>query len=164
MEKMLEHFPHASAYMNEKFILILTRYGCPLGGYDYDSPIHLFSSDIKNDEYLGQALLTAIQSSRQVPLKGFSEIYSAMADKQYDNFFSDIMKKFEYKTKHALFKKMRLVFIDGIDGNIKLSPSRHVKLQAWEGLDDESKSIIFPYSTSATEAGAALRLAFERCK
>jgi len=31
MKKMLELFPRASAYMNEKFILILARYGCPLG-------------------------------------------------------------------------------------------------------------------------------------
>jgi len=164
MKKMMRHFPQASAYINEKFILIITRHGCAGGGYDYNSPIYFFPPNTEDDESLGLALLASIQSSRPISLEEFPKVSAIKNGNQYDVFFAEVMDRFKYKTKHALFKNMKLVFISGIDENIKLSPSRHLKLQEWEGLGDESKYIIFPYSVSAPEAGAALRLAFEHCK
>jgi len=165
MKKMMEHSPRASAYLNEKFMLIITRHGCRGGGYDYNSPMYFFPSDIEDNERLGQAVFTVIKSSRQVSLEEFSKISPLIAEKQYDDFFFNIMEKFGYKTKKALFMKMKSVSIMKLSQDIEFSPSRHIGLQSWlrekgDGIED----IIVPYSAPFYEIGVALLLAFSRCK
>jgi len=165
MKKMMRHTPRASAYLNERFMLIITRYGCPGGGYDYNSPMHFFSSDTEDNEHLGQAVLETIKFSRQVALENFYKISSQRTVKQYDEFFAGVMKKYEYKTKRELFLKMKSVSIFKINQDIEFSPSRHVGLQSWfREKGDGIESIVIPLLTPPAEVGQALRLAFERCK
>jgi len=59
---------------------------------------------------------------------------------------------------------MQLVSIYLINNFIEFHPTRHDKLQAWEGLGDDSKNVVIPFSASPIDIGAALLLAFERCK
>jgi len=74
MKKMLRHTPRASAFLNEQFVLIITRYGCPGGGYNYSSPIYFFPADTDDRECLGQAVLTALQASAPVVSEDFSKV------------------------------------------------------------------------------------------
>jgi len=166
MKKMMQHYPSASAKLNDRFMLIMTRYGCPGGLYDYSAASYFFSPDTEDNIGIGHAVLSALKASRPVSRDEFDDIYAlSMEGSQYNDFFSGVMKRFEYKTKRALFKEMRSVSIM-IDGqNIKLSPSKHVKLQAWgrekgDGIED----VIIPFTSEPAEVGQALRLAFSRCK
>lgn len=48
------------------------------------------------------------------------------------------------------------------NGRIKISPSRHVKLEAWDGIDAEY--VILSLDNTAAEIGTGLRLALSRCR
>jgi len=165
MEKMLRHTPRASAYLNEKFILIITKYGCPGGGDDYNSPIYFFSADTEDREGLGQAVLAALKASILVASEDFPKVSAVKNQDRYHDFFNEVMEEFSYKTKRALFKKMKYVSMFLKDNYIELHPTRHEKLQAWgrekgDGIED----VIIPLPTPLAEIGQALCLAFQRCK
>jgi len=105
MKKMLRHTPEASAFLNEKFVLVITRYGCPGGGDDYNSPIYFFSSETEDKECLGQSVQAALQASIPVASEDFPKVSAIENQDRYHDFFNGVMKKFSYKTKRALLKK-----------------------------------------------------------
>jgi len=163
MKKMMEYYPSASAYLNEKFMLIIARYGCHGGGYDYSVPRYFFTADTDDKVSIGRAVLSTLKSSRPVSLDEFDDIYRLnLLGEQYNKLFSIAMKKFEYKSKRSLFMKMRLVHIELLGQNIKICPNKYVRLQAWEGLSAEN--LIIPFLSEPIEVASALCLAFDRCK
>jgi len=100
-------------------------------GDDYNSPIYFFPSDTEDKECLGKAVLSALQASIPVASEDFSNVSAVKNQDRHNDFFNKIMERFEYKTKHALFKKMKLVSIYLINNLIELHPTQHEKLQAW---------------------------------
>jgi len=59
---------------------------------------------------------------------------------------------------------MKLVPIYLENNCIELHPMKHDKLQAWDGLGEDSKNVIIPLPAPPAEIGQALYLTFERCK
>ena len=66
------------------------------------------------------------------------------------------------KPDAPLFKNMMSVDIWLHNGCLKISPSRHVKLEAWDAIDADD--VILSLDNSPEEIGAGLRLALSRCR
>lgn len=149
---------------NEKALIIQTWSG--LGRYAPDdvSPPHILPLDT-DDETLGKVLLQALANSRTF-------VYGTAEDKdffdptksqqRYDDWVAHLCEQLGYKTKRALFKKMMSCSIWLKNGRIEISPSHHVKLEAWDGMRDVEDVIVSLDNTPA-EIGAGLRLALSRC-
>jgi len=165
MRKMLEHFQQASAKMNKHFILIETYYGCNGPSIDPDAPKHFFSPDIEDDEVLGQATLMALKFSRKVAVDEIPILFDRDKIKEiYDDHISQTMKRFGCKTKSALLKRTKSVFIRKFGESISFSPSRQEKIDAWgSDINDKFEKVVIPFSSTPIEVGVALRLAFDRC-
>lgn len=82
---------------------------------------------------------------------------------RYDDWVAHLCEQLGYKTKRALFKNMMSCSIWLNNGRIEISPSRHVKLDAWDGMKDVEDVIVSLDNTPA-EIGAGLRLALSRCR
>lgn len=130
------------------------------------------------DEDLGTAVLDALSHSRFVlgaPREGVAlgaevefdmELYDyKKAAERYAEWTQDLMARYGYKTKRALFKDMKNVSIESKNGVMTFSPSHHEKMEAWgrEKGRDSFEDVMVSASSTAAEIGAALRLAFSRC-
>lgn len=82
---------------------------------------------------------------------------------KYAAWIARLMDKYGYKTKRALFKDMKHCIIHYVNNVITISPMRHEKLEAWEGLE-QSENVILSLDNTPVEIGAGLRLALSRCK
>ncbi|MCO8579475.1 contact-dependent growth inhibition system immunity protein [Burkholderia multivorans] len=155
----------ASVYRNKDFILIETSSGYTAFVRDPDGPMHFLDTSA-DDETLGRCLVDALSNSRFITPQQREE-YPLFFDfrlvgEQYKKKVEALLVRYGYKTKQSLFKTMILCNARVVDGVLSLGPTRHDKLEAWEGLGDDEK-IVLPFDSSDTEIGAALRVALDRC-
>ena len=133
---------------------------------------HLLAPDA-SDEELGLAVLDALAHSRFVlsaPQEGVTvhpeveydfELYDrAKNDELYLAWIEDLMKRYGYKTKRALFKNMENCFIEQESDMLRIIPTYHQKLEQWGG---KIEPVVLPYKSTAAEIGSALREGFRRC-
>ncbi|MDC9591491.1 contact-dependent growth inhibition system immunity protein [Xenorhabdus sp. XENO-10] len=168
----------ASVVANEDFIGIDTYSGyrgClrdPLGVQ------HLVPHSTDNKE-LGRLLKDALAYSRFVlpetsddgiwvhPDVTFDrELYDYdSALQRYADWVKNLMAQYQYKTKRALFKKMKRCDAVCREGKITISPTYHRALEAWSGKHlSESDNVILAADRPDAEIGAGIRLALSRCK
>ncbi|RBH52537.1 MULTISPECIES: contact-dependent growth inhibition system immunity protein [Pseudomonas] len=125
-----------------------------------------FLSHSSADSELGGSVLDSLAVSRMIDPKedlGFFDLRGRVAI-QYNEWIADVMIRFGYKTKRALFKDMKSCSMDAVDGLITIRPSHHEKLEAWSGKGITEKDyVVISSSSSLDDIGAALRLAFSRC-
>ncbi len=166
----------AGVYFNSEFICVETNSGYRGGRSDYKGKQHLLNPDV-SDESLGNAVLDALAHSRFVlgaPRAGSvyppdiefdMELYDFKhTSEHYTKWVADLMTRYGYKTKRALFKNMHSCNIESCKGIIKITPMHHTKLELWEGLDPSNTGTIeILVGSTPSEIGAALRLAFGRC-
>jgi hypothetical protein len=151
----------ANALYNDEFICIETFSGRGLIRRDSKGAQHLLFPNVR-DEILGEALLDALVKSRFLSLdeaKAFLD--GDLRRQQYTAWLQALTGLYGYKTKKALFKNMKSCSIEMVNGVITIVPNRQVKVDAWEGMRNESVSIAA--DSSFAEVGATLRLAFSRC-
>ena len=155
---------YAEAYENQDFINISTFSGYNRRARDPDGENLSLSKDASNEE-LGQAALLALSKSRQIEQSEIATFFDRDNVKQrYNNWVANLMDKYGYKTKRALFKKMMQCSIEIRDGVLTISPSIHEKLEGWGGGLPKSDDVVLPINSSPEEIGAGLRLAFSRCR
>ena len=155
----------ATVYKNQDFILVVTFSGYSRRTSDPDGIQILLPLDV-SDEELGQATLLALSKSRIIDVSEIGTFFNIdNVMKRYDAWVADLMAKYNYKTKRALFKNMMRCYVEISDGILTISPSWHEKLEAWsgEGISDDDKVVLSVNSTTE-EIGAGLRLAFSRCR
>jgi hypothetical protein len=166
----------ANAKFNGDFILVETFSGYTSSMRDPKGKQRFLAPDA-NDEELGLAVLDALASSRFVlpgprtdvwihPDAGFDmELYDyRQTAARYAAWTKDLMARYGYKTKRALFKNMKSCSIERKGGTITISPSHHEKLEAWSReKDDGIEDAVIAADAKPAEIGAALRLAFSRC-
>lgn len=163
----VEHRPSASALCNGDFILIETNSGRGRMQTDPDAPQHLLRMDAPDDE-IGTAVLLALSRSRQIALEEIATFFDLERnDKLYAEWIIDLMHRYGYKTKRALFKDMMNVSIrlEKAGATIRFTPMRHEALEAWgrekgDGIED----VIVSAVSSPAEIGAGFRVALERCR
>ena len=155
----------AGAYENQDFINISTWSSCGIRALDPDGANLLLSKNASNEE-LGQAALLALSKSRKIAQSEIATFFDRdNVNQRYNNWVANLMDKYGYKTKRALFKKMMRCSIEIRNGVLTISPSIHEKLEGWGGEGfTESDKVILPINSSPEEIGAGLRLAFSRCR
>lgn len=167
----------ARAKKNHEFISIQTYSGYG-GGMNADPKgVELILPADASDEALGSALLDALSRSRfvlgaprtDVWLHPKVEFDADLTDpertqERYKAWVSNLMARFGYKTKRAMFKDMMSCGIELDDGVISIRPSHHYRLDGWdgEGLTEADHVHVSERATPA-DIGAALKLAFSRC-
>jgi hypothetical protein len=166
----------ADAGLNKGLIYVRTYSGYRSSRADPQGAEHFAKADI-SDQEIGIAVLDALAHSRFVlpesrkdvwihPEATFDmELYDyALTNLRYDQWVANVMSGYSYKTKRALFKDMKKCSIESKNGQITIRPSHHEKLEAWSGKGiSESDYVTISSSSSPSDVGAALRLAFSRC-
>jgi hypothetical protein len=120
----------------------------------------LFFAPDASDDALGAATLDALAHSRFIPLDQLAA-WPLDNRPKYEAWVQNLVDRYGYKTRRALFRHMRHCGIRRKDGRITIHPSNHDSLEGWQGIKDEEVAV--PADSSAQEIGAALRLAFSRC-
>lgn len=156
----------SSCYYTNEFLLIETQSGLGMVAADPLFPAHLLQPDASEQD-IGETILKALSDSRTLNvLEERVDFFDLEKGKnQYAAWVAMLMEKYGYKTKKALFKDMKNCGIHLTNDVIKISPTRHEKLEAWgrtkgDGIED----VILPVDSSPAEIGAGLRLALSRCK
>lgn len=151
-----------TAKITEEFICIIPQSGYRLAMADPTAPERLFAVDI-SDNVLGDALKNALKESRFLTLEEAKGLRLA-AESQDDRWARSLMDRYGYKSKQALFKKMKSCSIVLSGTDLVFSPSHHEKLNSWSrSKDDGIEDVVIAAGSSTEELGAALRLAFSRC-
>lgn len=167
----------AEAVKNNEFISIQTYSGYG-GGMNADPKgvEHILPADA-SDDALGSALLDALSRSRFVLARPRTDVWQhpevefdadltdpERTQERYKAWVANLMARFGYKTKRALFKDMMSCGIELDDGVITIRPSHHERLEAWgREKDDVFVDVAIAEDRPAAEIGAALKLAFSRC-
>ncbi|WP_445375073.1 contact-dependent growth inhibition system immunity protein [Photorhabdus tasmaniensis] len=156
---------NASAMFNGDFYSVKTYSGNGLLREDPLGSKHLLQP-IVSDQELGKAVLDALSKSRIISLDECGDYFDHdVSNEQYKNWITEMMGFYGYRSKRQLFKKMLSCGICMLDGEITIQPSSHVKLDGWSGDGiSESDYVVIPADSSPEEVGAALRLAFSRCR
>ena len=155
----------ASAVENGDFVCVETESGHGSTAWDPEAKQHLLPPDVSDDE-LGQAVLDALAHSRHMSVEEACVFLEYRAVKvRYDTWVAALMERYGYKTRRALFKSMKNCSAECVEGRITIAPTRHEKLEGWgREKDDGIEDVVIPADSPPAAVGAALRLAFSRCR
>ena len=152
---------YADVYFNnKKGFIIQTRSGRLID--------HLYSPCFlpfdANNEIIGEAVIKALSNSRMFDYDS-DEYYDYMdltkSKQRYDQWVSNLCAYFGVKTKKALFDNMKLSGLSLFNNQISISVTRHVRLDAWDGMGVED--IILSTESSFEEIGSGVKLALNYC-
>ncbi|MDA8428445.1 MAG: contact-dependent growth inhibition system immunity protein [Geobacteraceae bacterium] len=145
-----------------EFINIYTYSGYRLLRADPTCEEHFLPIDAAN-ELLGSIVMEALSKSRFLSLEDARALDEHEKNRNED-WDKNVMERYAYKSKGALYKNMKYCSISSFDGLLTIYPTRHEKLQSW-GVDkrDGIENVIIPVNSSMAEIGDAIRLAFSRC-
>ncbi|AKH64676.1 MULTISPECIES: contact-dependent growth inhibition system immunity protein [Photorhabdus] len=154
---------NAGVKFNGDFYSVKTYSGYRLLRADPQGHEHILSPDV-NDSQLGNAVLDSLYKSRLIdPDDDFFD--NERAGERYKEWIKQVMEIYNYRSKRQLFKKMKSCNICLLDSVITITPSGHEKLELWTGKGIvEADYVVIPADSSPEEIGAALRLAFSRCR
>lgn len=156
--------PRASASHNGDFISIETYSGYGIAIADPEASEHLLTPDV-SEEVLGISILAALSASRIIDPDDDEFFDNNRIDQHYKNWIQKMMELYGYKTKRALFKNMMSCGIQLDEGMITIRPSNHEKLEAWDGGGIKPEEYVkISADSPPEEIGAALKLAFKRCR
>ena len=156
--------PWAEAVDNGDFICVDTYSGYRSGVRDPLGKQHLLPPDV-GDLELGAAVLDCFAHSRFVTPQEDMALYDyEQVTSRYAEWVKNLMATYGYKTKRALFKRMKRCGIESLEGFITIDPTYHEKLEAWGGNGiSKEDCIVIPADSTPSEVGSALRLALSRC-
>jgi hypothetical protein len=154
----------AALYANQDFIVLNAKSGNGISLHDPLGKTISLNTNADNNS-LGEALTTCLKSSRFIDPKEDPNFFDirGRAVPDYQKWVESLMKEHGYKTKSRLFKKMIHCSIEEIDGVITIAPMRHVKMEAWDGDEEDMPLETISRYNSPEEIGAALRRAMEKC-
>ena len=148
---------------NERALIIQTWSGFGRYAPDHLYPPHILPLDTDNGT-LGTTVLQALANSRTLDNEAerIDFLKQESFKPRYEDWVANLCGNLGYKTRRALFKNMMSVDIWLHNGCLKISPSRHVKLEAWDAIDADD--VILSLDNSPEEIGVGLRLALSCCR
>jgi hypothetical protein len=162
------HFQKARIHWNDKFLCIGTYSGHGRYQADPGASKQLLSPNV-DDFALGKAIRESLSCSRFIPLEEIGEFFDPNRTKaQYEQWVAEMMQRYGYKTRRALFKQMLSCGAEERDGIITFAPSSHDRLEGWGRTKTDIAEGMIDETIAATESpdavGAALRQAMSRCR
>lgn len=161
---MRDFTPGASIEVNLDFVWVWTESECGLWRPDFAAGISRYNRDVEAN-ILGQAILAALAKSRRVETD--EQLFGGMRPidriRLWEN---EEMAALGYKTLRAMYRNMMRVSVERDHGVITFAPSRHDKLQAWEGFardDADHQPVLIDANASPEDIGEAALLALSRC-
>jgi hypothetical protein len=165
-ELMREFFPRASIEVNTDYIWVRTDSDDGLTRTDYAAGIHRLARDVAPNIF-GQAISDALARSRRVAYKETSLLSEGMEFLERVRLWeSEEMQALGYKNRKAMYKEMMSVWIRRSNESLLFTPTRHDKLQAWEGFpvgDVDHANVVIGANALPEEVGEAALLALSRC-
>jgi CDI immunity protein len=154
----------ATIYGSEKFISIEALSGASALMYREDGGRGVYLEPEVADEALGQALLTALGKSRFVDPRSERAFFDPnRAARAYADWQKDFMRRYGYKSKREAFRNLDWCYARMPEGKISIEPHRRDRLGSWRSLPPD-RTVVIPATTDPVAAGAALRLALDRCE
>jgi hypothetical protein len=150
----------ATIHKSDKFICIETLSGTAGLTYREDEPHRIYLEPEATNEALGQALLAALDRSRFIDDRAFYE--PDRATRVYADWQKEFTRRNGYKSKRECFKTVDWCMTRIREGKIIIEPHGRNKPGAWRGLPQD-QTVVIPLTQDAAVAGAALRLALDRC-
>ncbi|NDK98938.1 contact-dependent growth inhibition system immunity protein [Photorhabdus bodei] len=165
MSETFKRWRNARCVFNGDFYSITSYSGYRSLNLDLLGGNHMLSPDT-SDEELGAVVFNALSKSRFIPYESLGDFLDNEKRKErYDQWVTEMMGFHRYRSRRQLFKKMNSCDIRLLDGVITIMPYGHEKLELWTGKGIvESDNVVIPADSSPEEVGAALRLAFSRCR
>jgi hypothetical protein len=152
----------ADIHRTEKFISVEPLSGYRLVHREEDGCIFYLSPE-GTDDALGQALLEALGRSRFVLPRDDPESFKReKCERCEQNWQKDFMRRYGYKTRREVYRTMDWVRAERSEGKISFQPHNRGKPGHWIWLAAD-KVVVISATTDAAAAGAALRLALNRC-
>lgn len=164
----------ASVLANERFICLRTWSGYRASIVDpQGAEIYLDSSAC--DERLGEAVLACLAQSRFVapyadkrvnPEAGVdAELYDPVRiGERYESWVKEMMAKYGYKSRRALFAGLRNCQVASADGEIVMTPTYRDGKEGWSGFSGEDRGLKIESVAAPVDVGAALRRALGDCQ
>jgi CDI immunity protein len=147
----------------DRFISVEPKSGYRMVQSEDDSHVIYLAPDAA-DEALGRALLEALDLSRFIWPPDEPEFFKWQRyERCYQNWQTDFMRRYGYKTKRDAYKNMDWCRADRSGGKISIRPRKRDKPEYFRNLP-ESRTVVIPETRDAATAGAALRLALDRCE
>ncbi len=163
---MLEFTQQASIEANADYVWVRTYSGYGVYSPDFAAGIVRFDRNV-SAEFLGQATLNALAKSRKVMDAEWHLLSEGMRMLERVRLWDqEEMAALGYKTLRAMYKDMMSVTVERRQGIIVFAPTRHDKLQAWEGFprdDKDHEDVVIDASASPQSVGEAALLALSRC-
>lgn len=161
-----ERFPFrqwVDVHRTEKFISLEPLSGYRLALRDNEGYI-IYRLPDASDEALGQALLEALERSRFIWPGDEPEFFKwERYDRCERNWEKDFMRRYAYKTRREVYQTMDWVRAKRTEGKISFQPHSRGKPGHWIWLAAE-RIVVIAATTDPAAAGAALRLALNRCE
>lgn len=156
--------PRASILSNSVFTLIETYSGFRSGWADPEGQQIYLSPDASADS-IGSALIKALEASRIFTLENLPIITREQHAERYEAWVKDVIQRYGFKNRAAMFKAMKSVDADVYHQKLHLLPTKHEKREAWgRSNSDKFEDVIISYPNQADAIGEAILLALSRCR
>lgn len=154
----------AAIYANPDFILVQACAGLRRFRTNPEKSPFLLAPNATNSE-IGQAVLSALDNYKQLAEKEIGTFFDLEnVERDYTNWVTNLVEKFKYKNRKALFQSMKHCTVNRENGTITFQPTRHEKLEAWSGTGIKREDFVaIQASDSLEEVGKAATTAMERC-
>ena len=149
---------------NNQFIVIKTFTATPLSIAD-PKGLKIYLPPNPEPAILGAGIREAIAKSRKPDWREYNQKFSHDQNKiRYEEWVANVMMRYGYKTRRAMFKGMKSCGIEHFSGVTVLRPSRHYTLEGWdgEGIPQSHRIGVRDESDDRTLGEAAL-LTLSRC-
>jgi hypothetical protein len=158
------HKPTATLTAAQNFIDIVACSGYRAYRSDREAFGRTLSAEV-SDAQLGDAIRSALSSSRQIDFSEVKTFFDPALIKRLYDAWVDLMKSsYGYKSRRALHQALRSCRCE-IDGSmIRLVPWRREGAEGYVGFGTPEVDVVVALNVSDAELGAAARLALSRCE
>jgi hypothetical protein len=154
---------YATIYKSKEFISVEPLSGASGLHYREDENHRIYLEPDATDDALGAVLLEALGRSRFIdPVQQRDFFNRDRATRVYENWQKDFTARYGYKSKREAHKSLDWCMARMSEENISIEPHGRDKPGYWRSLPEE-RTVIVPATTDVAVAGAAMRLALDRC-
>jgi hypothetical protein len=153
----------ADAHRTDRFICVQPKSGHAMI-LPEDEGYAVYLPPDATDEALGQALLGCLDKSRFILPPHEPQFFEWQRYVPlYKNWQKDFMRRYGYKTKREAYRKLDWCRVKRSEGKISLQPHKRDKPEYFSDLPPE-RTVVIPAANDVGAAGAALRVALDRCE